>query len=55
MSGGGSIVTPPLERRPRVLCVDDDAFMREILTRSIGTEYEVLSRVRELRGPPSKL
>jgi FixJ family two-component response regulator len=36
-------MTAPIEHRPRVLCVDDDAFMRNILTRSIGTEYEVLT------------
>jgi chemotaxis response regulator CheB len=34
-------MTGTIEYRPRVLCVDDDAFMRNILTRSIGTEYEV--------------
>jgi FixJ family two-component response regulator len=38
-----STITTPIERRPRVLCVDDDAFMRNVLTRSIGTEYEVLT------------
>jgi DNA-binding NtrC family response regulator len=36
-------MTTPIERRPRVLCVDDDAFMRNLLTRSVGTEYEVLT------------
>jgi response regulator RpfG family c-di-GMP phosphodiesterase len=36
-------MTTLIERRPRVLCVDDDAFMRNVLTRSIGTEYEVLT------------
>jgi CheY-like chemotaxis protein len=36
-------MTVPLEHRPRVLCVDDDAFMRNILARSIGDEYEVLT------------
>ena len=36
-------MTTAPECRPRVLCVDDDAFMRNILNRSIGTEYEVLT------------
>jgi FixJ family two-component response regulator len=36
-------MTGPIERRPRVLCVDDDAFMRNILAQSIGAEYEVLT------------
>jgi response regulator RpfG family c-di-GMP phosphodiesterase len=30
-------------RRARVLCVDDDAFMLDILTRAIGADYEVLT------------
>jgi CheY-like chemotaxis protein len=30
-------------RRPRVLCVDDDAFMLSILSRTIGVGYEVLN------------
>jgi FixJ family two-component response regulator len=30
-------------RRPRVLCVDDDAFMLSILSRTIGVDYEVLT------------
>ena len=36
-------MTATNERRPRVLCVDDDAFMRGVFTRSIGAEYEVLT------------
>jgi FixJ family two-component response regulator len=36
-------MTAPIEHRPRVLCVDDDAFMRNILAKSIGAEYEVLT------------
>ena len=32
-----------IERRPRVLCVDDDAFMLNVLTRAIGADYEVLT------------
>ena len=31
------------ERRPRVLCVDDDAFMLSVLSRTIGVDYEVLT------------
>ncbi len=31
------------DRRPRVLCVDDDAFLLNILTRTIGVDYEVLT------------
>jgi FixJ family two-component response regulator len=30
-------------RRPRVLCVDDDAFLLGILTKTIGVDYEVLT------------
>ncbi len=30
-------------RPPRVLCVDDDAFLLGILTRTIGVDYEVLT------------
>lgn len=29
--------------RPRVLCVDDDAFLLDIFTRTIGVDYEVLT------------
>ena len=29
--------------RPRVLCVDDDAFMLNILTQAIGVDYEVVT------------
>ena len=36
-------MTAGTDRRPRVLCVDDDAFMLNILTRTIGTDYEVLT------------
>lgn len=36
-------MTTPIVHRPRVLCVDDDAFMRNILAQSIGAEYEVLT------------
>ncbi len=35
--------TAATDRRPRVLCVDDDAFMLSILTRTIGADYEVLT------------
>jgi FixJ family two-component response regulator len=31
------------DRRHRVLCVDDDAFMLSILSRTIGVDYEVLT------------
>ena len=36
-------MTAATDRRPRVLCVDDDAFMLNILTRTIGADYEVLT------------
>ena len=36
-------MTAAIERRPRVLCVDDDAFMLNVLTRAIGADYEVLT------------
>jgi FixJ family two-component response regulator len=36
-------MTTPIVHRPRVLYVDDDAFMRNILAQSIGAEYEVLT------------
>src|SRR6202166_4268653 len=36
-------MTAAIDRRPRVLCVDDDAFMLNILTRTIGVDYEVLT------------
>jgi CheY-like chemotaxis protein len=36
-------MTATTERRPRVLCVDDDAFMLNVLTRTIGADYEVLT------------
>ena len=36
-------MTAAADRRPRVLCVDDDAFMLNILTRTIGVDYEVLT------------
>ena len=36
-------MTAGTDRRPRVLCVDDDAFMLNILTRTIGADYEVLT------------
>ena len=36
-------MTAAIERRPRVLCVDDDAFMLNVLTRTIGADYEVLT------------
>jgi CheY-like chemotaxis protein len=36
-------MTAAIDRRPRVLCVDDDAFMLSILTRTIGADYEVLT------------
>jgi response regulator RpfG family c-di-GMP phosphodiesterase len=36
-------MTASTDRRPRVLCVDDDAFMLNILTRTIGVDYEVLT------------
>ena len=50
--------TGATDRRPRVLCVDDDAFMLSVLSRTIGVDYEVLttarneglSSLRELRG-----
>jgi len=35
--------TGATDRRPRVLCVDDDAFMLSILSRTIGVDYEVLT------------
>jgi CheY-like chemotaxis protein len=35
--------TGAINRRPRVLCVDDDAFMLSILSRTIGVDYEVLT------------
>jgi CheY-like chemotaxis protein len=31
------------DHQPRVLCVDDDAFLLDILTRTIGGDYEVLT------------
>ena len=36
-------MTAATDRPPRVLCVDDDAFMLIILTRTIGVDYEVLT------------
>ena len=36
-------MTAATGRRPRVLCVDDDAFMLNVLTRTIGADYEVLT------------
>ena len=36
-------MTAATDQRPRVLCVDDDAFMLNILTRTIGVDYEVLT------------
>ncbi len=36
-------ITAATDRRPRVLCVDDDAFMLSILSRTIGVDYEVLT------------
>jgi response regulator RpfG family c-di-GMP phosphodiesterase len=36
-------MTDSTTSRPRVLCVDDDAFMLNILTRTIGGDYEVLT------------
>jgi CheY-like chemotaxis protein len=36
-------MTAATDRRPRVLCVDDDAFMLNVLTRTIGADYEVLT------------
>jgi CheY-like chemotaxis protein len=36
-------MTIATDRRPRVLCVDDDAFLLNILTRTIGVDYEVLT------------
>ena len=36
-------MTAATERRPRVLCVDDDAFILSILSRTIGVDYEVLT------------
>jgi CheY-like chemotaxis protein len=36
-------MTDSTTSRPRVLCVDDDAFMLNILTRTIGADYEVLT------------
>src|ERR1700675_2930706 len=36
-------MTASTDRRPRVLCVDDDAFMLNILPRTIGVDYEVLT------------
>jgi CheY-like chemotaxis protein len=36
-------MTAVTERRPRVLCVDDDGFMLNVLTRTIGADYEVLT------------
>jgi hypothetical protein len=36
-------MTAATVQRPRVLCVDDDAFMLNLLTRTIGVDYEVLT------------
>ena len=36
-------MTLAADRRARVLCVDDDAFMLDILTRTIGVDYEVVT------------
>jgi DNA-binding NtrC family response regulator len=36
-------MTLAADRRPRVLCVDDDAFLLDICTRTIGVDYEVLT------------
>jgi response regulator RpfG family c-di-GMP phosphodiesterase len=36
-------MTDTSDRRPRVLCVDDDGFMLSVLTRMIGVDYEVLT------------
>jgi CheY-like chemotaxis protein len=36
-------MTDSTTSRPRVLCVDDDAFMLNILRRTIGGDYEVLT------------
>jgi CheY-like chemotaxis protein len=36
-------MTTAAGRRPRVLCVDDDAFILSILSRTIGIDYEVLT------------
>jgi response regulator RpfG family c-di-GMP phosphodiesterase len=36
-------MTAATNPRPRVLCVDDDAFMLNILTKTIGVDYEVLT------------
>jgi len=30
-------------RRPRVLCVDDDALVLSLLSRAIGVDYDVLT------------
>lgn len=37
------VVTAVSDCRPRVLCVDDDAFLLGVLTRTIGVDYEVLT------------
>jgi response regulator RpfG family c-di-GMP phosphodiesterase len=36
-------MTAASDCRPRVLCVDDDAFLLGVLTRTIGVDYEVLT------------
>jgi CheY-like chemotaxis protein len=36
-------VTAATNPLPRVLCVDDDAFMLNVLTKTIGVDYEVLT------------
>jgi CheY-like chemotaxis protein len=36
-------MTAATDPRPRVLCVDDDAFMLNILTKTIGVDYAVLT------------
>src|SRR5665213_2043132 len=40
---GPAVMTLAADRRPRVLCVDDDAFLLDICTRTIGVDYEVLT------------
>jgi response regulator RpfG family c-di-GMP phosphodiesterase len=40
---GVMVMTAATDSRPRVLCVDDDAFLLGILTRTIGADYEVLT------------
>jgi hypothetical protein len=48
-------MTAATDPRPRVLCVDDDAFMLNILAKTIGVGYEVLTSIGGRRHEPGGL